>query len=639
MPTKKRTTDELLDILKDDYPSLQRSHKSILVSFSQMLAYIDNIIDSDKKKSKTPEGEARKNIFFLLRTYQKMAQKFYSQFEQSLLTKIEYHHNLQIEAGVVIEQIDQNLSIVENKDIRKAMETARGLLEQNKDLAEAEQNKLVEKYPILMQRALDKLKDEWQRLDTIATAGKALSEDKKLMRALITVAKAAAYFVEVEAEQVVVVPGNSFALYFFSYLINFAVLTVPIYSVRSPWEWSIFWHELAGYKVRKLENPAAIEDIRKRLMDFHTHYKKMNKDYKNAWLREVTRHNQRSSTSKARRKNQFSHDYLSDVFSKKSPTFVDLGSFEHQFEQMLARLPRKNRFQNYEEIKREGWNVDWFKELFEDAWSVLAIREPFLDLFEDILNRYVSNDGRHPSVKVRISVAKELLKLMDPHCKVTNKPSLIEKAAAEQILSFVSLLIAASPNFDSKVNTESRILSNLVRYSLPDVVGRGIGESIKDWSTKYLASKNRVRSSQKGARDFLKTFSDQQLSDFIKYVTDADRGNENKAQPSYEGLFENKDYTDLLNLSFYDVDFGYPTGLTATFTDTDNDNIKKIWQVSAINVVALSGFTTFSPSIPIPSTIPDRQFKLTDIQNVTTWYTISKTDFRNYVRDGKITPV
>lgn len=551
----KPTVDELLGKLGDE--SLQRSHKSVLISFSQMLVYIENIIDADTKRSNTPEGESQKNIVFLLRTYQEMAQKFYAQFEQSLLEEIENYHSLQSQANLVISQIDQNLG-VENKKVRDAMDTARNLLVRSRESAALDQKKLVGEFPTLMQKALDKLKDEWQRLNTIATAGKTLAEDKKLVRALILVAKAAAYFVGVEAEQVVVVPGNSFALYFFSYLKNFAVLTVPIYSVRSPWEWSIFWHELAGYKVRQLENTAAVEGVRRRLAGFHSHYKEMKEGEKNAWIEEVTRHNQYDSTSKLMRQNQFSHNYLSKVFSRKSLTLTDLGGFEHQFERTLARLPRRNKFKYYEQIKSQGWRVDWFKELFEDAWSVLAIREPFLDFFQDILSRHVANDGRHPPLPVRISVAKEILKLMDPKSTLENEPSPIEKAAAEQILSFISLLIAASPNFDSTAVSESKSFANLVRYSLPDVVGTGIGESIKDWSMKYLMSSDRVAGGQKGARDFLQTFSDEQLSDFINFVTDADKGEEDQAKPSYESLFDKKNYKELLDLSFYDVDFGAP---------------------------------------------------------------------------------
>ena len=87
----------------------------------------------------------------------------------------------------------------------------------------------------------------------------------------------AALSVGIEAERIAIVPGDAFALYFFTYLENFAVLTVPIYSVQAPWEWSIFWHELAGYKVRQLEKDTALTAIRENLERLHNLFKKIDK--------------------------------------------------------------------------------------------------------------------------------------------------------------------------------------------------------------------------------------------------------------------------------------------------------------------------------------------------------------------------
>ena len=134
---------------------------------------------------------------------------------------------------------------------------------EDKETAAAEYNNLTENFPTLLQTALDKLKDEWQRLNTIAGASQTLLVDQKLGQALRVVMGVAAYSIGVGAERIAIVPGDAFALYFFTYLENFAVLTVPIYSLQAPWEWSIFWHELAGYKVRQLEKDATIDAISK----------------------------------------------------------------------------------------------------------------------------------------------------------------------------------------------------------------------------------------------------------------------------------------------------------------------------------------------------------------------------------------
>ena len=58
--------------------TLRQSHNSILISFKQMLAYIEKIKIPDKQR----------DIELLLRTYRKMAQKFYTQYELSLLKEI-----------------------------------------------------------------------------------------------------------------------------------------------------------------------------------------------------------------------------------------------------------------------------------------------------------------------------------------------------------------------------------------------------------------------------------------------------------------------------------------------------------------------------------------------------------------------
>src|SRR5688572_13969908 len=83
---EKQQIEEILNSL--DVDKLSRSHNSVNISFAQMLAYIDKLQVADYPKE----------ITLLLQTYRAMAEKFYIQFELSLLREIEKQHN------------DQNLS-------------------------------------------------------------------------------------------------------------------------------------------------------------------------------------------------------------------------------------------------------------------------------------------------------------------------------------------------------------------------------------------------------------------------------------------------------------------------------------------------------------------------------------------------
>ena len=344
------TIKELIELSGNE--TLRGSHNSVEISFAQLIAHIDKLL----------ENETTGDIQLLLTTFKEMALEFFTQYEISLLMEINKQKAIQDQVKLAINKINSVAS----------MEEARILLIKNDESASIEYNRLINSFPTLLQYALDKLKDEWQRLNTLAIANRTLTESPELFKALTTVVGAAAFSVGVQAEKIAIVPGSSFALYFFSYLKNFAILTVPIYSVKAPWEWSIFWHELAGYKVRKLKNADIINIIRQNLVDFHNYYKNLPRDTaRGNLLNEITRHN------------KFSLGYLTNLFSTPDLDLGDFGSFEHQFAQMLANLPKKDQFQTYESIKEQGWCVDWLEELFEDAWSVLAIGKDFLPFFED----------------------------------------------------------------------------------------------------------------------------------------------------------------------------------------------------------------------------------------------------------------
>jgi len=516
------------------------------------------------------------DVICLLKTYRNMADKFYTQYEDSLLEKIKEQNLLQEQSSWVIEYINR----LEETDPKKTeLKIMIPLLEKARGDAVTEFDNLTANFPTLLQNALDKLKDEWQRLNTIAVASQTLTEDKNLIQALDAVVTATSYSVGIEAERIAVVPGNAFALYFFTYLENFAVLTVPIYSVRAPWEWSIFWHELAGYRVRQLKNGATIDSIRKYLSDFHDHYKKISDAKKRDDLLDaVTRNNvydtndskQENDSLKAdlqKRKNKYSRKYLVELFSRNELDFKDLGSFEHQFEQLLENLPKEDKFQAYDKLKVDGWCVDWFEELFEDAWSVIAIREPFLDFFKDILNRHKGTDGRHPTPDVRLRVAGEMLKLMNSEDEL-KPPMSVEESTAQQILKFMSLLSAASYQ-SGKLDDD---LHNRMRYEfrnfLAESVGIRIGNSISHWSSEYLEAGNRVGNAMEEAEKIINVLSAKELHDFISGLASTTDERYQLDTTYYKKLLNGRDYKELLALPFYDVDFN--VGLIETYEFTHN---------------------------------------------------------------------
>jgi hypothetical protein len=406
-----------------------------------------------------------------------------------------------------------------------------------------------------MQDAIDKLRNEWQRINTIVSNGQVLNQDEKLIRSLKSVVAVAAHSVGIEAERIVIVPGNVFALSFFTYLENFAVLTIPIYSVQASWEWSIIWHELAGYKARSLEKITTIDTIRKKLDDFYNYYKIVDEAKKVLMI------------TNAAPNVPFSQGYLIKLFSGENKDLIlnDLGGFEFQFEQMMAKLPSKDRISKYEELKAQGWCVDWFKELFEDAWSVLAIGEPFLDIFEDILNRNANRDERHPPVDVRLNVAKELIKLLGDKNGVNRRPKEINPIAAKKILEFITLLIAAAREFKEPEgdNLASQQVLRQESQDIRDQISgklRGvIQKSISNWSKEILDADDPVHNAKQRSTSFIAVLSDDYIANLISMLDEKEKEQINK---KYKDLLEYEDYRELLDKPFYEVDFG-----TATVTD------------------------------------------------------------------------
>jgi len=566
----KKQIEELL--LELGNTSLRKSHNSVNISFTQMLAYIDKI------RGPIPDGD----IKLLLKTYREMAERFYTQYESSLLQEIKKLGVVRRQVASAIGQLDKNTTDVD------AMKTAKDFLTEDSKAATLEYETLIKNFPTLLQNALDKLKAEWQRLDTIAVASQTLTKDENLVRTLNIVIESAAFSVGIEAERIAIVPGDAFALNFFTYLENFAVLTAPIYSVQAPWEWSIFWHELAGYKVRQLENDMTLTTIRKNWEDLHKLYETIDRTIDETidteQLTYYKAHPDRDPfLSLIARDNPFTPQYICELFSKAELDLSDLGSFEYQFERMLENLQIENKSQNYDQIKADGWCVDWFKELFEDAWSVLEFShvfdEGFLVYFQDILSRHDVTDGRHPPKEIRLSVAKELVSL-----KVDATPPGLEdasieqyrtewpegeeivtitKSAAKQILRFMSLIIAADSYRIFKFDEFPMWREGLAaRTQILRVVGWKITEEMQRWSRYLLTGDDSASKVIYHAKNEIEDYSkDPRISEHIQTLEKVTKKKE--IVPSYEELLKDKDYKQLLDISFYDIDFGTPT---ATYT-------------------------------------------------------------------------
>lgn len=536
---------ELANLLENSESAfLKISHKSVELSFVQMIVHIQNLIDD----------EMSEDIKSLLQTFRDMALEFFIQYERSLLMEIKKQKSIQKQVESVIKKIS----------IDTNLEEARIRLLKDEEAASVECTRLINTFPTLLQYAVDKLRDEWQRLNMLAIANQNLVQNAKLFRALSVVVDVAAYSVGIAAEKIAIVPGSSFALYFFSYLKNFAVLTVPIYSVKAPWAWSIFWHELAGYKVRKLRKAETIDSIREDLLRFHAAYRQLQTpSEQKALLDEITR------------RNTFGSGSLEALFRETEPELIlsDFGSFEHQFGQMLANLPQGERFKTYELIRSQGWSVDWFEELFEDAWSVLAIGEDFIPFFRDILNRHTSVDDRHPPREIRLAVADELLRLTSLEFREVKEPNSVIESAAQQILKFISLLGAASYRTES--NDIKQISTRIIRTKLPEIVSGRIGKSIDRWS-KQLEEGGDILHTKMDAEDTILALSEEELTDFVSSLTAASESEAIQVEPSYQKLLDKKNYLELLGLSFYETDFGVSTVTDVFYRTTkfhDNANL------------------------------------------------------------------
>jgi len=188
-------------------------------------------------------------------------------------------------------------------------------------------------------------------------------------------------------DQFILVPtfGEYFGLTRFEYSTSrLAMLKLPLSTINAPWEWSVFWHEVAGLKVEKIKAQLQAH------LDNYVEKKglTLNADGEEATL-------------------------IGTLFERILTGGVVDSSLREKLKPVLKRATGGGT-KGARSTARRIWSIDWLEQLFEDACSVLAFGDDFPFVFEKILGRNLSRlngDRRHPDLPTRLKVAKRLLAL------------------------------------------------------------------------------------------------------------------------------------------------------------------------------------------------------------------------------------
>jgi hypothetical protein len=195
----------------------------------------------------------------------------------------------------------------------------------------------------------------------------------------------------------------------------------------------------------------------------------------------------------------------------------------------------------------------------------------------------VVEDGRHPPVKIRVQVAEKILALMKSEGGIQPPQDIIE-AAAQQILRFISLLMAPPMErvFEMTQTIKDPIYWPALRPQLSDFVGSIIGKYIDKWSkglSGTITLTDTINETSKNAEDFNKELAD--AVDFKKSVATSSQQPLDEILPNLDALLLDEEDTDkgpknykkLLELSFYDLDFLVGDNQTFEFAYKINNKI------------------------------------------------------------------
>ncbi len=164
---------------------------------------------------------------------------------------------------------------------------------------------------------------------------------------------------------------------------NIVILNLPISVIHSPWELSVIWHEMAGLKVVEL------------------------RDKIKAFL--------------------VAHPQQEDILSGEDPMLANgrliadlfrrIANDEELEKPFLAQVKSAMNMDGGPEFMQStAWSQDWFEQLYEDACSVFAFGEEFVEVLSKILSRQerkLTADRKHPDLATRLQVAHRLLALQN----------------------------------------------------------------------------------------------------------------------------------------------------------------------------------------------------------------------------------
>jgi hypothetical protein len=286
--------------------------------------------------------------------------------------------------------------------------------------------------------------------------------------------------------------GTAYSLGFFNYTDDFMALNLPITALQSPWEWTIFWHEIAGQKIRLLKKTRVeflnvvremFGEMKRRLQQnllgqegFRWIDVRANLEMILSWIIPSLTGKQKSDLLVALTdcvyKDWDNPDASSSPLTHTRKFIQDLSPARHNlpilmfsFDDLLAEIMEELRVRKKESVKKnlldahrealainkvrneneqdevmdnlfnawekalsleedltaqknalaeEGWSANWLEELFEDSFSVMNFDVNFLPIFDRLLRRQADGgrDLRHPPHHIRLAVAAAL-KLLD----------------------------------------------------------------------------------------------------------------------------------------------------------------------------------------------------------------------------------
>lgn len=549
---------------------------------------------------------------------------------------------------------------------------------------------------ILLQQALDKLTAEWARVYGFiaATEARSTRNTQEIERQLSPLIRAAVRDVGFSSDSFPVIPqfGTAYSLGFFNYTDDFMALNLPITALQSPWEWTIFWHEIAGQKIRLLkktqveflnvlremfsemkrpgqEDLLGYEGFRrievranlKLILSLIIPFPQMNglaqpqeSDLLDALTDCVYKDWESPDSSSSPLTN--TRKFLQDL----SPARHNLPILMFSFDDLLSEIMEELRLQQKKLVKtklleahrealainkirtdtekdqvmdellnawenalsledklaaqknalaEEGWSADWLEELFEDSFSVMNFDVNFLSIFDKLLRRHADGgkDLRHPPHRVRLAFASAL-KLLDCDESLMEQdlppqadglPAGLSNKEIDTLKTFYPGPL--SPDAQAVVWLAAKKFHEMhQRMKMPHDDSDETIQRAKEAITDAM----RTHIDHLGTSEEIAKAANRILASLARAISKL-RNTLQKAEGTYQNQneiaklnYENKIHTllysrniippqfplgyhELLDLSFYDVDF-----LETTITDVAISGISKDWTIKATRVLS-----------------------------------------------------